>query len=231
MVRPAAPTGSGSWGFYFYWYMPSWRMIRASFFIDGFNLYHAIKRLDGPHLKWLDLMALMRRQIQPRSEAIAGVHYFSAYAHWWPHRKARHEQYVAALECTGVEVVMGQFKVKDRRCPACKHSWRGHEEKETDVNIALWLLDGAYRDTYDRAYLVSRDSDLVPAVKMVRSKFPHKEVYIVAPPHLGHSNDLVSVASGKRKTTKAQIEQCLLPEKLYRKDGTLAATRPAAYAP
>ena len=78
-----------------------WLMIRATFFIDGFNLYHAVKRLNGPHLKWLDLRALMNRQIQPQSEKIANVYYFSAYAHWWAHRKARHEAYVAALESTG----------------------------------------------------------------------------------------------------------------------------------
>ena len=103
--------------------------------------------------------------------------------------------------------------------------------RRTDVNIALWLLDDAYRDRYDRAYVVSRDSDLKPAVAMVRSRFPEKEVHIVAPPHLGHSNDLVSVASGKRKITRPQIEQCLFPEYVRRADGSLAATRPKAYAP
>lgn len=205
-------------------------MIRSSFFIDGFNLYHAIKRLRDPRLKWVNLMALMLRQTMAQSEEVTSVNYFTAYADWWPHRKLKHEQYVAALECVNVNVVLGQFKVKDRRCPSCRHSWQGHEEKETDVNIALWLVDGAYRDEYDRAYIVSRDSDLKPAIAMVRSRFPRKEVFVVAPPHLGHSNDLVSVASGKRKISKPQIEQCLFPEFVYRADGTLAATRPVSYA-
>lgn len=202
-------------------------VIRSACFIDGFNLYHALKRLKQPQVKWLDLMALMQRQVHPKSEAVVSVQYFSAYADWWPQRRAKHQQYVAALRHVGVDVILGQFKVKDRRCPSCGHTWQGHEEKETDVNIALALLDGAYQDKFDRAYVVSRDSDLKPAMALVRQRFPSKEVHVVAPPHFGHSNDLVSVANGKRKITLSQLNQCLLPPVLYDSNGTVIATRPA----
>lgn len=207
------------------------RMLRASFFIDGFNLYHALKRLDGQHLKWVDLAKLMRRQIAPQSEMIADIFYFSAYAHWLPQQRARHEQYVAALRATGITVILGQFKDKPRSCQACGARWTQHEEKETDVNLALYLVNEAYRDSYDRAYLVSRDSDLRPAVAMVRGLFPAKEVYIVAPPELGHSNDLINVATGKRKILRRQIEDCLFPEFVRDGGGTVVAHRPGKYAP
>lgn len=46
--------------------------------------------------------------------------------------------YVAALRYVGVVPVMGQFKNKDRWCNSCGAKWMGHEEKETDVNIALY---------------------------------------------------------------------------------------------
>jgi hypothetical protein len=65
------------------------------------------------------------------------VYYFSAYAVWQPRKVGRHIAYVKALRAVGVTVVLGQFKQKDRRCPACNHTWVGHEEKETDVNIAI----------------------------------------------------------------------------------------------
>lgn len=206
-------------------------MIRSSFFIDGFNLYHALQRLHQAHLKWVDLAKLMYRQISPQSEQIADIFYFSAYAYWWPDRKLRHEEYVKALEQAGVNVVLGHFKKKDGFCKSCGARWDAHEEKETDVNIALCLLNEAYKDTYDRAHLVTRDSDLKPAVAMVRSQFPQKEIVIVAPPNLGHSTDLIQIAHGKRKISLAQVEQSLFPEFVIDAGGNVVATRPAQYEP
>jgi uncharacterized LabA/DUF88 family protein len=204
--------------------------MRSSFFIDGFNLYHALKRLNGPYLKWVNLRALMERQTS-KSETISKIYYFSAYADWLPGPRSRHEKYVAALSAVDIEVILGNFKKKDRYCTHCKHITIGHEEKETDVNIALYMLNEAYKDSYDRAYVVSRDSDLKPAIAMVRNEFPRKEVIAVAPPHFGHSTDLLGVASGKRKISKLQIEQCLFPETVIDSGGNVAAIRPFEYRP
>lgn len=205
-------------------------MTRSSFFIDGFNFYHALRRLNEPHLKWVDLYALMRRQTS-KSESVAAVYYFSAYADWLPGPRKRHEQYVNALQALGVTVVMGSFKKKDRYCSHCRSTTVGHEEKETDVNIALCMLNEAYKDSYDRAYVVSRDSDLKPAIAIVRNEFVRKEVFVVAPPHAGHSTDLLNVASGKRKISRDQIAQSLLPEFVLDSGGNVVATRPIEYQP
>jgi uncharacterized LabA/DUF88 family protein len=206
-------------------------MLRVSAFIDGFNLYHALKRLNGDHLLWVDLWALMERQLLRHSESLQAVYYFSAYATWLPEERERHESYVAALEGRGVTPVMGHFKEKDRKCPNCNNRWKGHEEKETDVNIALHLLNQAYKNRYDKALLVTRDSDLKPAVEMVRREFPDKNITVVAPPHLGHSTDLTKVASAKRKITKAQVEECLLPQTIHDASGRILAVRPVKYDP
>ncbi|MGN6471210.1 MAG: NYN domain-containing protein [Rhizobiaceae bacterium] len=205
-------------------------MIRSAFFIDGFNFYHALRKLDGNHLKWVSLRALMARQTS-KAETIVKIYYFSAFADWLPGPRNRHQQYVAALIASDVTVIMGTFKKKDRYCSHCKQTTVGHEEKETDVNIALCMLNEAYKDTYDRAYLVSRDSDLKPAIAMIRAEFPHKEVVLVAPPHFGHSTDLLGVATGKRKITRAQIEECLFPERVTDSGGNVAAIRPVEYQP
>ena len=170
-------------------------------------------------------------RLTSRSETIENIYYFSAYADWLPGPRSRHEQYVAALQAVNVEVILGNFKRKDRYCKNCRSTSVGHEEKETDVNIALCMLNEAYKDSYDRAYVVSRDSDLKPAIAMVRNEFPHKEILVVAPPHFGHSTDLLSVASGKRKISKTQIEQCLFPEVVIDFGGNVAAKRPVEYQP
>jgi uncharacterized LabA/DUF88 family protein len=137
---------------------------------------------------------------------------------------------VKALEATGVIPVMGHFKNKDRKCKKCGHSWIAHEEKETDVSIGVTLLNDAYKQLYDTAYLITRDSDLMPAVKTVLSEFATKKIIAVAPPMMGHSNDLIAICSSKQKITLQHVQECLFPEKVFYRDGTLAATRPPKYA-
>lgn len=66
--------------------------------------------------------------------------------------------------------------------PGLPPSLAGHEEKETDVNIALYLVNEAYKNSYDTALILSRDSDLKPAIAMIRKEFSDKEVIAVAPP-------------------------------------------------
>lgn len=115
--------------------------MRAALYVDGFNLYHAIDDLKDDRLKWLSLHDLGQTIILRRTETLVQVVYFSAYAHFRtakdPSIVARHRQYVAALQATGVEVVLGNFKRKPRQCLRCNAKWDSHEEKETDVNIAV----------------------------------------------------------------------------------------------
>jgi len=155
-------------------------MTRIIAYIDGFNLYHAIDNLQKPHLKWLDLWALCV-SIARRGEALAAVEYFSAYATWLPGAHQRHIEYVKALRYRGVTCNMGHFKDKTRTCKKCGAAWTQHEEKETDVHIASRLVADAYRDRFDRALLITADSDLAPALDIVRNAFPKKKLFVVAP--------------------------------------------------
>jgi hypothetical protein len=204
-------------------------MTPVCFYIDGFNLYHALVRFNDDRVKWLDLFALSKRLILPATEQITGVFYFSAYADWLPGPMARHEAYVKALGATGVDCILGHFKKKHRHCAACKSQWIAHEEKETDVSIGIHLLNDAYRGLYEKAYLVTRDSDLMPAVRMVRKEFPKKEIVAVAPPLMGHSNDLITVCQSKKKISPTQIKSCLLPQQVKDQGGNVVATRPTNY--
>lgn len=206
---------------------------RVACFIDGFNLYHAVDNLGRPHLKWLDLHKLMSIFVDRAVHEIVAVYYFSAYATWRAGAYARHQLYVKALESVGVTPVMGHFKVKDRSCRDCGSTWQAHEEKETDVNAALWLLDLAYRDYYDDAFVVSRDSDLAPAVRLVRTRFPAKRIKVVATPNLRHSKELAQ-AAGNKNLAAIQIihlERSLLGPVLYDGAGAVICRRPAKYDP
>jgi uncharacterized LabA/DUF88 family protein len=204
-------------------------MVPVSIYVDGFNLYHALARFKDERVKWLDLRALSQRLILPKTEEIKAINYFSAYADWLPGPKSRHEEYVKALTAYGVQCILGHFKSKDRRCKSCGAAWVAHEEKETDVSIGIAMLNDAYKGIYEKAYLVTRDSDLLPAIRMVRAEFPSKKIVAIAPPLMGHSNDLISACHEKKKISPKQVWDCLLPKHVNGPDGKLAATRPTKY--
>jgi uncharacterized LabA/DUF88 family protein len=163
---------------------------RIACFIDGFNLYHAIAALKQPHLKWVDLKKLVSNFIDPAYHELRAVNYFSAFANWLPKPFDRHRQYVEALKATGSTPIMGHFKAKSRSCKSCGAQWTAHEEKETDVNIALWLLNEAYKDNFDEAFVLSRASDLTPAIRMLLNEFPAKTVKVISPPNALHSKEI-----------------------------------------
>lgn len=205
---------------------------RVISFIDGFNVYHAIDRLRRPEFKWLNLISLSQVFLKSNSENLREVLYFSAQArHRSELTQQRQKIYLKALGVLGVRPVLGQFKRKNRKCPSCHHKWIGHEEKETDVNLALFLLDLAYQDEFDRAIVISNDSDLAPAIQMTLKRFPNKRITTIAPPQSIHSNELIKVSSDKSKIRIEHLERCLLPKVLSDSSGEISILRPIEYTP
>jgi uncharacterized LabA/DUF88 family protein len=212
---------------------------RVTAYIDGFNLYHAIHELTTPkrsfsHLKWLNLWELARSFAPEPDFSLTDVYYFSAYATWRPDAYKRHRAYVRALTAIGVTPILGNFKRKDRECFRCANKWRAPEEKETDVNIALHLLRGAYQDRFDRALLISADSDLAPAIRMVREETPLKDIRVVLPIGLSLSGELSRAAAGKKRCARVKqvhLERSLLPQQVRDDKGSIVATRPTEYDP
>jgi uncharacterized LabA/DUF88 family protein len=100
---------------------------------------------------------------------LSGVRYFSALAsHLVPTNPdvvRRHQVYLRALAASDVTVQMGHFKQKDRTCVTCGGRLRIHEEKETDVAIAVTLLELAITRACETIVLMSGDTDLAPAIR------------------------------------------------------------------
>jgi uncharacterized LabA/DUF88 family protein len=202
-------------------------MRRVIAYIDGFNLYHAIADLKKPHLKWLDLKALAA-SICGNGETLVETKYFSAYANWLPAPVARHRAYVAALKHVGVKCYIGHFKEKHRWCASCGAAWTAHEEKETDVAIAVELVADAFLNRFDRAIVISADSDLGPAIKTVKAHFPEKAVNVIAPPgRKAHARDLAPLF----EITQGRLAKCLLPESAHDATGAVIFKRPTEYDP
>lgn len=161
-------------------------MARYSVLVDGFNLYHAIDGISKNNhefskYKWLNLRKLIEYFIGTKN-TIETIHYFTALPHWDIEKVKRHQRYIKALETVGVEVVYGKFKHIPIVCKAdCKKIFNKPVEKQTDVNISVTLQRLAYEDRFDRAVIVSGDSDLIPPISYVKQTFPQKEIGILIP--------------------------------------------------
>ena len=190
---------------------PPNNMNRIAFFVDGFNVYHAL--LENPayvKCKWLNLVKLAECFVG-RNDNLVKVFYFTAYTTWNPDKVTRHQIYVKALQHAGVEVVLGMFKYKQKRCRNCNTLYDTHEEKETDVNIATMLFKTAVQDLYDSAVIVTGDSDLVPAVKAVKSVFPTKKIGVMIP--IGRSaEDLKKNCDFRFKMKERHLQTSQFPD-------------------
>ena len=193
-------------------------MARVSFFIDGFNLYHAIA---SDHIfrrfRWIDLKKLCQQFVRPQ-DTLGDVFYFTALANWNPDKVERHKLLIRAQEYNGVKVIFGEFRRTTKTCRLCGKTFPTFEEKETDVNIAIQLFEQAYKETYDTAIIISGDSDQLPALRAVRKNFPAKQFGIAIPPGRG-AELLKKEADFHRKIKTIHLEHCRLPDAILLPDG------------
>lgn len=212
---------------------------RVAVYIDGFNLYHAIDDIGKPHLKWLNVCKLASLLIKPKTQQIVAVRYFSAYANHFSgtpkvHRLTRHREYVKALLAKGVDVQLGNFAKRDLHYGdnggRYKAKWRRYEEKQTDVGIAVNLIHDAHSDLFDRALVVSLDTDMLPAFRIMKDTFPNKPLVCVAPPNRPHHRDIQNLGIELDNIKVSQIEKALFGVRVI-SNGVCVARRPRAYAP
>jgi hypothetical protein len=175
---------------------------RTIVYIDGFNLYYGAVR--GSAFKWLNLQRFF--QLLRPHDNIVKVHYFTALVDG--PTKPNQDVCLRALGTLPlVNIVLGKFKKKQVRCSNSACTFAGDrffavpEEKRTDVNIAVFLLDDAYQNQCDHSIVVSGDSDLVPAISLLKVRFPQKRVTVYVPsrnPMRGAAVELRSVADKHR---------------------------------
>lgn len=165
---------------------------RVVAYVDGFNLYFGMRAKGWERFRWLDVVALVEFFIRP-PQVLSDVRYFTARATHPPERYRKHTTYLNALRrARGIEAIEGKVEARQMECPNCDHQWKRHQEKQSDVNIAMMMRD-AYHGAMDEAFVVSGDSDLVPVVKHLVDdrSIP---VTPIKPPRR-HSDDLEKVAS------------------------------------
>ena len=193
-------------------------MERVVCLVDGFNLYHSLE--VSPSLrqyKWLDLDKLCRC-FTTRKQQLEELYYFTALTHWNPEKVRRHRTFIRALQFRGARIVYGEFRRVDRICRLCHGTYKTFEEKQTDVNIAIYLFRLAIQDRFDTALVVSGDSDLVPSIDAVHATFPSKRIGILIPPGR-RAGLLKDIADFHAKITERHLRSSLLDFEIDLGDG------------
>lgn len=206
-------------------------MARVSFYVDGFNLYHAINGLQQPPLKWLNLRELAISFLE-KQDTLVGVTYFTARMVWHPEKHQRHREYINALIAHDVAVVESKFLRTNKYCKAYMRYCDFFEEKQTGVAFAVRVLSDAYVGLMERAILVTADSDQVPLVRELATSFPALEVHIAAPPRrMREARDLCSIATRHSEISAGRLAACRMARSVVDQTGRVVARCPANYLP
>ena len=186
-------------------------MITVNVLVDGFNLYHSLRK--NPRYKWADLRKLSQFFIK-KTETIKKIYYFTSTAHWDSDKVKRHNIYIKALRYTGIEVIKGRFKDKNVKCLTCNKWFSVPVEKETDVKITTKLIELAFKKSCDKILLISGDTDLAPAIELIKKLFPSLNIHIVFPKER-EPKILKKIVPNNYSTIKEKhLMNCRLPNKL-----------------
>jgi len=204
-------------------------MKKSCVYIDGFNLYYGLRAMRGAGYLWLDLEGMARSFIDPEAESALRVKYFTARVRGNPGAGSRQKVYLKALiaHCSNLEIHYGHFLAKKRQCRQCASVYDLYEEKKTDVNIACHVLMDAFHQRYERIYIVSGDSDLVPAVEAAKAVNPRSRIIIANPPKR-KSEELCRAADASFSIKEKNLRLSQLPDTVKSKKG-VELTRPAQW--
>ncbi len=205
--------------------------MRIYVYIDGFNLYYGSVK-DTPY-KWLDVSKLSQF-LFPEDE-IVKIKYFTAPVkirqNDTDHDKSNRQQvYLRALiTIPKLEIIEGTFLSHAVIMKNADNSGYTKviktEEKGTDVNIAVHLLNDGYKNEYEMAVVISNDSDLVEPIKMVIDEL--KIPVIVVSPFERNSVELKKTASSVRHIREGVLRVSQFPNELS--DGVGVFSKPPTW--
>lgn len=202
---------------------------KTAYLIDGFNLYHsavtASRDLGGASTKWLNVDSLCRSFLYEwgKRAVLSEIHYFSALAHHCekhnPGIVARHQKFIDCLRSMDVKVHLANFKAKDVYCEICKKYTKHHEEKETDVALAVKLIELFAKKQCDSIVIVTGDTDIAPAVRTAKRLFPKKKVYALFP-YNRKNKELIRICDKTVKLSKEDYHRHQFSNPHILKDGS-----------
>lgn len=213
------------------------RTARTYVYIDGFNLYYGA--LKYTTFKWLDIEKLIKAHLRPYNDILKIKYYTARVAARTddkdiPQRQDAYLRALGTIDC--VEIVEGTFLESPIILPTAESIAKGGaleyvevvkpEEKGSDVNLAVHMVNDAHNNLYDVAIVVSNDSDLAEAVRIVTQE-RGKTVGIINPQEGRASYTLARYAHFVKSIRSANILQaCQFDRDVKDATGAIVASKP-----
>lgn len=208
--------------------------MRTNLYVDGFNFYY--RALKGTPYKWIDLGALATAFLRP-GDTLGLVRYFTATVSGAvdPMAPVRQEAYLNALRTLpNVSLHFGNFlagkKWRPLACAPDNPAIRGQagisvkvrnmEEKGSDVNLAVHLLHDAWRGSFDQAFVITKDTDLIEPIRLVTQEL-RKPVGLLCPDSSCPSG-LEAVASFVKHIRHQHLKKAQFPDPVNGPHGPIA---------
>lgn len=193
--------------------------MRTIIYIDGFNFYY--RAVKNTPYKWLDFKSLFEKLLSKNNE-ITQIKYFTALVSGKtnPQKPVRQQTYLRALQAyiPEIKIYYGHFLTHEVIAPLAQPINNQKtakiiktEEKGSDVNIAVHLLNDAWLNNYDCAIIVSNDSDLAESMKLVKEYHPTKILGLIMPGKGHPSKELMKHADFVKRIRTGILETSQLP--------------------
>lgn len=188
-------------------------MAKVAVFIDGSNLYFAVK--DGLGIQDpIDVEKLSHKLVGSRE--LVRIYYYNAPPPPQEDPEIKKGQqafrdrlgYIDYLQRRDGRLVERYFKFK---CPECKTvtEYKKHLQKGVDTRLAVDLVTLAVRKYYDIGILISGDGDFIEAVNFVK-EHTHKRIENAFVMWRGWDRDLREAADVRITLTKEFLSDCLV---------------------
>lgn len=191
--------------------------MRVNAYIDGFNFYYGCREKNWRHYYWLNFCQFISTFLIEGQE-LQHLYYFTS-TPLDNGKKNRQAQLLKANRLDGrFSTIQGKFiqePVKGCRCGRVMQ-----KEKQTDVNIAVQLIDDVHANACDLSILVTGDSDLMPALKLAKRIRPGHEIIALFPPkrHCGEFIPLLKAHYHLEKY-ESRIRDCQFPPEILDSNG------------
>ena len=194
---------------------------RTTVFVDGLNFHYGVAKRFGA--RWLDLLALCDRILDPRWHIVEQVRFYtSPFVEGVPGSGSPGSQNAwHRVLCANARFVLrlGRFKVRREMARLAQGGAVagdfveviGMREKGSDVNLASELVHLAHQRAFEAAIVVSNDSDLARALEVVHLELG-MPVGLINPQPSRQVRELAQAASFTRTIRRSDVLACTLPD-------------------
>lgn len=196
--------------------------MKTIIYIDGFNFYYGAVK-NTPY-KWLDFKSLFSKLLSEKHH-IVKIKYFTALVSgkYNSNQPIRQQTYLRALEnyIPEFQKYLGHFLTHEIYAPLANPKFPREsakiiktEEKGSDVNIAVHLVNDAWLNDYECAVVVSNDSDLAESMRLVKKYHKDKLVGLIMPGQGHPSKELMKHSDFVKKIRTGILRSSQLPNQI-----------------